>query len=81
MPKPFVLPAEYTPSLSCVDTGSPWKVVLYIPDVNLNGWWIFNTDSRKMRYVGPIRSKGTNYYDRAHLLAEGLNRQLEGGSK
>jgi len=74
------LPPEYEPTLASGEEG-PWKVVLYIPGAVIKGWWIFNTETRAMRYIGPVRKSGTNYCDKAHFTAGLLNAKLkaEGG--
>jgi hypothetical protein len=54
----------------------PWRVVLWGAPTP-NHWYIYNTETGQFRKVGPVRMSGTNYYDRAHALADRLNREAK----
>lgn len=50
------------------DNFGPWQVASKADD-----WYIINIKEDRARKVGPVRSKGINYYDRAVEKAEDLN--------
>jgi len=56
---------------SCNGTG-PWWAVSF-KDMN---WWIWNEITGRRRKIGPVRLKGTNYFDRAVEEADRRNKAL-----
>ena len=47
----------------------PWHVASSYP----SGWVIVNILTDKSKYIGPVRRKGTNYFDRAEAEAKRRN--------
>jgi len=66
------------PKLSHKLYEGPWQVAMEHPTDSKN-WYIYNTVTRRYKKVGPVGGKVVNYCHRAHLLAQGRNRQVAEG--
>ena len=59
--------------LSSVDTG-PWRVDLWGAG---KFWYIEHEITGKRKRIGPVRTKGTNYFDEAHAECARRNKKAD----
>jgi hypothetical protein len=55
----------------------PWQVGERTGPTSDNFWYIVNKDTGESKKIGPVRLRGTNYFDRAEAEAVRRNKHIK----